>query len=65
MTEPQRITAQEARERAEQGGALLVCAYEDDEKCSKFQLAGSMTMNGLRQRLQDVPGDRELIFYCA
>ena len=65
MTEPERITPQNAREKAEQEGALLVCAYEDDEKCRKLQLAGSTTMSGLRQRLQEIPVDREIIFYCA
>jgi hypothetical protein len=65
MTEPERITPQEAREKAEREGALLVCAYEDDEKCRKFPLEDSMTMSGLRQRLQEIPVDREIIFYCA
>ena len=60
---PQRITPQQAREHIE-AGALLVCAYEDVQKCEKYGLQGAITLDELKSR-GDVANDRELIFYCA
>jgi len=43
--------------------ALIVCAYDDEDKCEELSLEGSITLAELRQR--DVSRERELIFYCA
>lgn len=57
-----RISPEAARTKIEQGDALLVCAYEEDEKCSEHRLTGSVTLTDLdKQQL----GGRQLIFYCA
>jgi hypothetical protein len=58
----ERISVDEAQRRAEQG-AWLICAYEDDRKCAKVALAGSIPLSALQQR--EVPRQQELIFYCA
>lgn len=58
-----RMTPHQAHEKATQGEALLVCAYDDEEKCRDVALAGSIPLTGLRE--EDVPAGRSLIFYCA
>lgn len=59
----ERIDVDTARSRVESGDALLVCAYDDDEKCRELTLEGSITLSELRSR--DVNEDREIVFYCA
>lgn len=63
MSNAERIDAERARERVRSGEALLVCAYDDEEKCRGFGLAEALTLAELRAR--DVPRDREIVFVCA
>jgi hypothetical protein len=44
---------------------LLVCAYEDEDRCRLLRLEGSLTLGELRSRLPELPLDQEMIFYCA
>jgi hypothetical protein len=64
MPDVERISAEDARRRAAQG-ALLVCAYDDDQKCGRVRLEGALTMGELRGRLDTLPRDQEIIFYCT
>jgi hypothetical protein len=58
-----RITAQDTRTKVVAGQAMLVCAYEDPEKCRRYNLEGSLNFQELWQRR---PGKhQEIIFYCA
>jgi hypothetical protein len=61
--EVERISPEEARRKVQSGQALLVCGYEDEEKCSRMKLEGAITLSQLRE--MSAPRDRELIFYCA
>ena len=65
MADIERIDVTTARRRTESGDALLVCAYDDDEKCGRFALDGAIFMSELRRRTKSLDRDRELIFYCA
>jgi hypothetical protein len=61
-----RIDVQHARQDLENPqGAMLVCAYDDDAKCSTYRLEGSMPLSSFKQREGSIPKDSELIFYCA
>ena len=60
-----RIPVQEARQKVGAGRALLVCAYDDQTKCNKIKLEGAINMDALRSRLEVLPKNQELIFYCA
>ncbi|NIP23592.1 MAG: ArsR family transcriptional regulator, partial [candidate division Zixibacteria bacterium] len=40
MSEPIRISSQEARQKVLSEGALLVCAYDDDDKFENNHLEG-------------------------
>jgi hypothetical protein len=63
MTEPKRISPQEAHEKVESGEALLVCAYDDEQRCREMKLEGSISLKELQS---DLPAkDKEIIFYCA
>jgi hypothetical protein len=65
MAEVARIDPETARRNVKEGRAVLVCAYEDEEKCRKVALDGAMTLKQFEARASTLPRDRELIFYCA
>lgn len=65
MAEAIRISPEEARRKVSSGPALLVCAYEDDEKCRRLHLEGAMFLAEFRSKLPALPKDQEIIFYCA
>jgi rhodanese-related sulfurtransferase len=60
-----RITPEEAHRKVQSGEALLVCAYEDEEKCRQMHLEGAIHMQELEQELSQLDKEKELIFYCA
>jgi len=61
----ERVSVEEARREVEAGRALLVCAYEDESKCRQMPLANAITLNDLQRRIDSVPRNQTLIFYCA
>ena len=67
MDNDDRITPEEASELVASEQALLVCAYEDEQKCMQIRLERALTLQELEELLRkgEVPRDRELIFYCA
>jgi hypothetical protein len=65
MSEPIRISPQEARQKATSGQALLVCAYDDADKFKKNHLEGALSFSELRSRLSGLVKSQEMIFYCA
>lgn len=64
-TTVRRITPEEARRRMDSGRALLVCAYEEDEKFQSMQLEGALSLHQFRRKLPEIPPAQEIIFYCA
>lgn len=65
MSDVLRVSPQEARQKVTAGSALLVCAYEDEEKFKAMRLDGAMSFTEFRTRVESLPRDREIIFYCA
>ena len=65
MSEPKRVTAEEVYDKLKSGKALLVCAYEDEEKFKKLQLEGAISLNAFKSRLSSFSKDQEIVFYCA
>lgn len=65
MPEVSRISVQEAREEVTSGRAMLVCAYEEAEKCNQVALEGSISLTQFQQRLPSLPREQEIIFFCA
>jgi rhodanese-related sulfurtransferase len=60
-----RIDVTQARHDVEVSDALLVCAYDNQEKFEKYQLAGAISLDELRSQENSLSKERELIFYCA
>jgi hypothetical protein len=65
MTEPERISPKELYEKLRTGAAILVCAYEDDEKFKALHLEGAISFNDFRLNLPSLSKNREIAFYCA
>jgi hypothetical protein len=65
MAEPVRVSPEEARQKAMSRSALLVCAYEDDEKCKRVFLEGAISLTEFKSKRPSLPKDQEIIFYCA
>jgi len=63
--EPIRISSSEVYRLANDGNAILVCAYPDEETCSKMWLRGAITRTQFQDRLSEFKKGKEIIFYCA
>ena len=64
MSEVERIATEKAREQVSMGKALLVCAYDSDEKFAKYHLEGATSLSGFRKKIDAMPKEQEIIFYC-
>ena len=65
MTEPIRISVEAARKKVAEGAALLVCAYDDDEKFKNNHLQGAISLKDFRAKLPSLSTEQEIIFYCG
>ncbi|HKZ08045.1 MAG TPA: ArsR family transcriptional regulator [Methylomirabilota bacterium] len=61
----ERIDPATARTDTVAGRAVLVCSYDDDAKCRKGRLEGSIPLARLASMAPTLPKDKEIIFYCA
>jgi hypothetical protein len=61
MADVERISVQQAHAKANH--ALLVCAYEDEAKYGKVNLAGSISLAAFQSRVASLPKTQEIIFY--
>lgn len=65
----ERIPVEEAHRlhESDQDEVLLVCAYEDEEKCRDMQIDGSLTLQELKKKEKedDLSQDQDIIFYCG
>jgi hypothetical protein len=60
-----RVSVAEARARSRSGNAILVCAYEDEDKCQRMRLEGARTLAELESMLPTLPEHQPIFFYCA
>lgn len=65
MTEPTRVSPQDAHKAVKAGDTLLVCAYENEDKCKKMKLEGAIFLKEFEAKLPSLSKDQEIIFYCA
>ena len=65
MTEILRIPPEEVRQKVRAGTALLVCGYDDPEKCKQIHLEGGIFYGNLAVRQTSLSMNQEIIFYCA
>ena len=63
---PQRIDAEEVQRRVRhENGALLVCAYDDMQKCRDMEIEESIPYPEFKTRLESVPKSKEIVFFCG
>ena len=65
MSEPNRVTAEEVYDKLKSGKALLVCAYEDEEKFKRLQLEGAISFSAFKSKLPLLSKGQEIVFYCG
>jgi hypothetical protein len=65
MPDIERISVDQARRKAGERQALLVCAYDDEAKCRMVNLEGSISLHDFQGRAGSLPKTQEIIFYCA
>jgi hypothetical protein len=65
MSKHLRISPQEVRANVTSGSALLVCAYDNEEKFKNNRLDGAISLAEFKSRLSDLSKGQQIIFYCA
>ncbi len=65
LTDVPRIDPDTARHEVTAGRALLVCAYDDRQRCRSMRLEGAIDMDDLQAVLPTLEKDKPLIFYCG
>jgi rhodanese-related sulfurtransferase len=60
-----RITPEETFQKLRAGKALLVCAYDSDEKFRNMHLDGAISLAEFKEKLPSLPKNQEIVFYCA
>jgi hypothetical protein len=63
MADPIRVAPEEVSNKVKSGLALLVCAYEDDERFKNLQLEGAISFNEFKSKLPSLSKDQEIVFY--
>lgn len=63
MSQVESISPQEAHDHVRSGAALLICAYDSDDKFERFHLEGAISLSEFESTSASVPKDKELIFY--
>ena len=65
MSAAVRVSAREIRPRVKSGDAMLVCAYDSDEKFQNHHLEGAVSLAEFRTLVPTLAKDKELVFFCA
>jgi len=65
MAEPELINPEKAYNKLETGAALLVCAYDSEEKFKTMPLEGAISLDEFKSKFPSLSKDQEIIFYCA
>lgn len=60
-----RLDPKEVQRKVAESGALLVCAYESAEKFAANKLEGAIARSDFEAQREELPRDKELIFYCS
>ena len=65
MNEVPRVTPEEVYPKLRSGEALLVCAYDRDDRFRQVRLQGAISLGEFESLRPTLPMDREIVFYCA
>jgi rhodanese-related sulfurtransferase len=63
---PRPISLQQAHDMLQKDpSVLLVCAYDKEEEFRQNDLEGAVSLSEFRKRVDSLPKDENIIFYCA
>jgi len=65
MSEIDRVSPTAVKEKLISGKALLVCAYDNQDKFRRVHLEGAISLAEFRERISSLSRDTEIVFYCA
>ena len=65
MSTPERINPHETNGKVTSGDALLVCAYDSDERFKTVHLEGAISLSEFKSKVPSIQKDQEIVFYCA
>ena len=65
MSDVERVLAIQIYDRVQTGDALLVCAYNSDDKFASFHLEGAVSFSEFQLMVPTLVKHKELVFYCA
>jgi rhodanese-related sulfurtransferase len=60
-----RVAPEDIRGKVQSGEALLVCAYDDDQKFNAMHLQNALSLRQFHDMQATLPKDKEIIFYCG
>lgn len=60
-----RVRPEEVQKRVQTGEALLVCAYDEDEKFRSLHLEKALSLKQFHEMESTIPKNKEIVFYCA
>ena len=60
-----RVPVAEARKRVQEGKALLVLAYDSDDRFAAMKLEGAISWKALQAKLPTLDKRQEIILYCG
>ena len=63
MVEPVRVTPEYAKKQVALGKAVLVCAYDDEQKFKNLHLEGALSFQEFVAGIDTLPKEQEIIFY--
>lgn len=63
MFEPIRVSTEEANKKVTSHEAILVCAYEDEQKYRNAALEGAISLQEFRGKVETLTKTQEIIFY--
>jgi len=64
ISEANRVSPSWVRERLQgPDPSLLVCAYDDEERCRSIRIPGSITLRELNEQLPSFDRDKTIVFY--
>jgi hypothetical protein len=62
----ERISPAEVRHRIDAGeDVLLVCGYDDEQRCEDVHIEGALTMSEFRRQQNQIPKNAEIVFFCG
>jgi hypothetical protein len=60
------VAATDVKRKVQQpGGALLVCAYDDVEKCRRLGVPEATPLSDFQSQASSFAKSREVVFICA